>query len=387
MKTLKHPSDTYRKGGVYYFSKAVPQDLADFYARPRIVRSLRTKSLSHAKAASRSLSARLEDYWLGLRLQRADVPAAHLLVIPREQLDSNLPTIEDALELYLTVKGQSKGKLFFSHAKRNVSYVVACLGSRSLDCYSTADAAVFRQWLLEKGLGNTSLLRIFGVVKAIVNFCIRERGLECKNAFAGVYLPAENNKKRYPIKDTKLKRLQRECVLLDDDIRWLVALISDSGMRLSEAVGLLVNDIVLDAEQPHITLIKHPHRRLKTDASERVIPLVGASLWAARRIKENRTSRFCFSRYCSEDNCNSNSASAAINKWIKTIVGSEAVIHGLRHGFRDRLRAVEAPVDMIDQLGGWSLRSVGQGYGDGYPLQNLEQWMRKIETFSHDALT
>lgn len=387
MKTLKHPSYTYRKGGVYYFSKAVPQDLADFYARPRIVRSLRTKSLSHAKAASRSLSARLEDYWLGLRLQRADVPAAHLLVIPREQLDSNLPTIEDALELYLTVKGQSKGKLFFSHAKRNVSYVVACLGSRPLDCYSSADAATFRQWLSDKGLGSTSVIRVFSVIKAILNFCIKEQGLDCKNAFSGIYLPSANNKKRYPIKDTKLKRLQRECVLLDDDIRWLVALISDSGMRLSEAVGLLVNDIVLDAEQPHITLIKHPHRRLKTDASERVIPLVGASLWAARRIKENRTSRFCFSRYCSEDNCNSNSASAAINKWIKTIVGSEALIHGLRHGFRDRLRAVEAPVDMIDQLGGWSLRSVGQGYGDGYPLQNLEQWMRKIETFSHDALT
>jgi len=165
---------------------------------------------------------------------------------------------------------------------------------------------------------------------------------------------------------------------LDDDIRWLVALISDSGMRLSEAVGLLVDDLVLDAEQPHINLIKHQHRRLKTDASERVIPLVGASLWAARRVKENRTSRFCFSRYCSEDNCNSNSASAAINKWIKTIVGSEAVIHGLRHGFRDRLRAVEAPVDMIDQLEGWSLRSVGQGYGDGYPLDLLHRWMDKI---------
>ena len=378
MKTLKHPSYTYRKGGVYYFSKAVPQDLADFYVRPRIVRSLRTKSLSHAKAASRSLSARLEDYWLGLRLQRADVPAAHLLVIPSEQLDSNLPTIEDALELYLTVKGQSKGKLFFSHAKRNVSYVVACLGSRPLDCYSSADAATFRQWLSEKGLGSTSVIRVFSVVKAIVNFCIKEQGLDCKNAFSGVYLPSENNKKRYPIKDTKLKRLQRECFLLDDDIRWLVALISDSGMRLSEAVGLLVDDLVLDAEQPHINLIKHQHRRLKTDASERVIPLVGASLWAVRRIKENTRSRFCFPRYCDNSNCNSNSASAAINKWIKTIVGSEGVIHGLRHGFRDRLRAVEAPVDMIDQLGGWSLRSVGQGYGDGYPLDLLHRWMDKI---------
>ena len=375
MKTLKHPSYTYRKGGVYYFSKAVPQDLADFYAKPRIVKSLRTKSQSHARTASRSLSAKLEDYWLGLRLQRADVPAAHLLVVPREQLDSNLPTIEDALELYLTVKGQSKGKLFFSHAKRNVSYVVTCLGSRSLDCYSTADAAAFRQWLLERGLGNTSLLRIFGGVKAIVNFCIKERGLECKNAFAGVYLPAENNKKRYPIKDIKLKRLQRECVLLDDDIRWLVALISDTGMRLSEAVGLLADDIVLDEAQPYIKLTKHPHRRLKTDASERVIPLVGASLWAARRIKATRTNRFCFGRYCSEENCNSNSASAAINKWIKTIVGSEGVIHGLRHGFRDRLRAVEAPVDMIDQLGGWSAISVGQGYGKGYSLEVLMKYM------------
>jgi len=49
LKTLKHPSYTYVKGGVYYFSKAVPQRIADFYTRPRIVNSLRTKSLSHAK--------------------------------------------------------------------------------------------------------------------------------------------------------------------------------------------------------------------------------------------------------------------------------------------------------------------------------------------------
>ena len=251
MKTLKHPSYTYRKGGVYYFSKVVPQDLADFYAKPRIVRSLRTKSLSHAKTASRSLSARLEDYWLGLRLQRADVPAAHLLVVPREQLDSKLPTIEDALELYLSVKGQSKDKLFFSHAKRNVSYVASCLGSRPLDCYSSADAAIFGQWWSDKGLGNTSVIRVFSVIKAIINFCIKEQGLDCKNAFSGVYLPSENNKKRYPIKGSKLKTLQRECVSLDDDIRWLFALISDSGMRLSEAVGLLVDDIVLDIDRPH----------------------------------------------------------------------------------------------------------------------------------------
>ena len=378
MKTLKHPSYTYIKGGIYYFSKVVPQDLAALYAKPRIIKSLRTKSLSHARAASRSLLARLEDYWLGLRLQRTDVPAAHLLVVPKAQLDSVFPTLADALELYLAVKGQSKGKLFFSHARRNISYVIACLGSRPLDCYSSADAATFRQWLTDKKLSNTSLARIFGVVKAVVNFSIKEQGLECKNAFSGVYIPAENNKKRYSVKGKELKSLQDECVLLDDDIRWLVALISDTGMRLSEAVGLLVDDLVLDSEQPHIKLVLHPHRRLKTGASERTIPLVGCSLWAAKRIKENSSSKFCFSRYCTDNNCNSNSASAAINKWIKKVISSEAVIHGLRHGFRDRLRAAEAPMDMIDQLGGWSLRSVGQGYGDGYQLDLLHRWMEKI---------
>jgi integrase len=301
-----------------------------------------------------------------------------LLVVPKAQLDSSFPTIEDALELYLAVKGQSKGKLFFSHARRNISYVIACLGSRPLDCYSSADAATFRQWLIDKKLSNTSLVRIFGVVKAVVNFSIKEQGLECKNSFSGVYIPAENNKKRYSVKGKELKSLQDECVLLDDDIRWLVALISDTGMRLSEAVGLLVDDLVLDSEQPHIKLVLHPHRRLKTGASERTIPLVGSSLWAAKRIKENSSSKFCFSRYCTENSCNSNSASAAINKWIKKVISSEAVIHGLRHGFRDRLRAAEAPMDMIDQLGGWSLRSVGQGYGDGYQLDLLHRWMEKI---------
>ena len=229
MKTLKHPSYTYHKDGDHYFSEAIPQDLADYYARPRIIKSLRTKSAHRAKIASRSLSARLEDYWLGLRLQRVEVPAAHLLIVPRKQLDSQLPTIDEALEIYLAIKGQGKGKLFFSHAKRNISYLVSCLGSRPLDCYSTADAAKFRQWLIDKELSNTSLQRIFGVVKAVVNFSIKEQGLECKNPFDGVYLPSEVNKKRFPIKNEKLKQLQKECVHLDDDIRWLVALISDTG--------------------------------------------------------------------------------------------------------------------------------------------------------------
>ena len=72
---------------------------------------------------------------------------------------------------------------------------------------------------------------------------------------------------------------------IDDEARWLVALISDTGMRLSEAAGLHVDDIKLDCEIPHIDLKPHAWRGLKTRGSQRQIPLVGASLWAAKRVK------------------------------------------------------------------------------------------------------
>ena len=35
------------------------------------------------------------------------------------------------------------------------------------------------------------------------------------------------------------------------------------------------------------------------------------------------------------------------------------VTHSFRHSLRDRLRAVQCPSDMIDQIGGWSTAGVG----------------------------
>ena len=62
------------------------------------------------------------------------------------------------------------------------------------------------------------------------------------------------------------------------------SIISDTGMRLGEGVGLLKSDINLNSEIPHIRLIPHPWRRLKTKASERYIPLTRIKLWACMRI-------------------------------------------------------------------------------------------------------
>ena len=167
--TNKHPKYTFIKDNVYYFSKAVPSDLQHHYCKPRVVISLKTKSSHRAATASRIMLSKLEDYWLGLRLKDIEVPAAHLL---RSQatvnLNSNLICLSEALEIYLRVKGRDKGKLFFSHTKRAIGYLMSYLGDRSLDQYTGADAAELRDQLQVKGLGTSSIQRNFGCINAVL---------------------------------------------------------------------------------------------------------------------------------------------------------------------------------------------------------------------------
>ena len=128
----------------------------------------------------------------------------------------------------------------------------------------------------------------------------------------------KEGQKRQSLPAQIIKNIQSICKEYDDDLRWLVALLSDTGMRLGEGVGLLKSDINLNSDIPHISLIPHPWRRLKTNSSQRCIPLVGESLWACKRILENnKDSLFAFPRYTSSKECNTNSASAALNKWLK----------------------------------------------------------------------
>ena len=45
---------------------------------------------------------------------------------------------------------------------------------------------------------------------------------------------------------------------------------------------------------------------------------------------------------------------------------------------RDRLRAVNCPSEMIDQIGGWSNSSVGHSYGKGYDLTQTSNYFKKL---------
>ena len=67
------------RDGVFYYIRRIPYDVRQHYASSRISFSLRTKSLRSAARTASSVTQRLEDYWLGLRLQQMDIPLIHLL--------------------------------------------------------------------------------------------------------------------------------------------------------------------------------------------------------------------------------------------------------------------------------------------------------------------
>ena len=365
----------YQKRGFYYFSRRVPKELYQHHAKQRIVLALNTRNKSIALKYAQVISQRLDNRWLPMRLDAmglSDMVANDVEVM-------NAPTLSEATQQYLQLKGIGRPKTFHQAALRNAGVVINICGDKVLSEYRTTDAGKVHDILIERGLNVLSVKRTFTTIRAIINLSISEHGLDIRNAFSSIYMPEAISKKRVSIPVNTIHEIQQACHEIDDDMRWLMALISDTGMRLAEAAGLHINDIHLDEKIPYVDIRPYPWRRLKTNSSQRQIPLVGASLWAAKRVKVNASSYFAFPRYTDEEKCNANSASNSLNKWIQTNFREDIVIHGFRHAFRDRLRAVQCPSDMIDQIGGWTSGKISEGYGEGYSKNDVNKFMLKTK--------
>ena len=95
-----------------------------------------------------------------------------------------------------------------------------------------------------------------------MNLPTKGYGLSCDNAFAQTFIPDRNDvTKRLPIPTAQLRLMQKTFRSTDDDLRWLIALISDTGMRLGEAAGLLTAQLQAKTFQNYF---EGPTKRLKS---------------------------------------------------------------------------------------------------------------------------
>ena len=298
---------TFVRGGYFYFSRRVPADLRQHYYYHRIVQGLGTSSPQRARVQANIAAAKLDTYWSQIRLAKSEVIGMSLVrdissrnaVVDLPSPHSDCPSLLDALEVYIDQKGKGRPKTFRVAAERSCNYVIGICGNKPLSGYTRHDALQFRDWLVARGLTGSSVTRNFSHLKAVINFALSEYALDVRNPFVGVYHDRSAGVLvRKPIPMEAIRNVQSECRAVDDDLRWLIALISDTGMRLAEGAGLLKQDLVgLNTDLPYVCVTKHPWRNLKTASSERKIPLVGEALWAAKRIVRGRQCiRLCFSK-------------------------------------------------------------------------------------------
>jgi integrase len=153
-------------------------------------------------------------------------------------------------------------------------------------------------------------------------------------------------------------------------------LLGETGCRLAEIVGLELQDI--DMEQELIHIRPNSIRRLKTKNSERTLPLVGYAKTAMEQALKNSDEKYLFPRYVRAGKCKADHASAALGKWLKKDFDG-LTAHCLRHTFRDRLRYSGCPLELIDQIGGWSsIGTIGSKYGKGYDLDVIRDQLDAV---------
>ena len=383
------------KNGNFYFVRRVPKGLHEQLGMTRVVFSLRTTSPAAAAKRAADMASRLDDHWFNLRIESnpairkffrssADrqVQAKERAILQKKSVNySQSLSLSQAIDLYLLRhKGQNRPQTFYRGADNASTLLIKLCGDKNITAYDRADANKFRDHLLSKKMAGTSIVRVISNIKAIINFATSELGVPPNTSFSRLYIDRNSGtKERQPISIQNIRKLQELCREWDDEKRWIIGLISDTGLRLAEAVGLVRTDFQIRDGVPVVIVKPHPWRRLKTANSARTVPLVGAAHWAMKRIIAcEKNSEFAFPIYNKGGSSSSNSASAALNKWMNVQIANCGSVHGLRHSLRDRLRSVECPADVVDQLGGWLTHGVGHGYGDGYPLHILHKWMTSI---------
>ncbi|XAT62522.1 tyrosine-type recombinase/integrase [Rhodobacteraceae bacterium Araon29] len=323
-----------------------------------------------AEAYAKRLSDVLEGSWSNHagRIQPVDIPALLISFKPRSFV------LSEIADEYLTLRDIDERP-----PRIALAGFIALAGDRDVSEYSREDAKLYVRHLEMKGNKTATIRRRINSLSAILSYAYAELDLDKRNPFSGLIIKAEgeDSHKRGTFTTEQLKQGYDKALASGSQVKLLMPLLGETGCRLAEIVGLRLDDIDLENDLIHI--IPNSARRLKTRNSQRVLPLVGYAKLAVEEALKHSDNQHLFPRYIRDGKCYATHASNALNKWLKNDFGGRTA-HCLRHTFRDRLRAVECPMDMIDQIGGWkSVSSIGNSYGEGYQLERLEEWFKRLQ--------
>jgi integrase len=265
---------------------------------------------------------------------------------------------------------------------RAVAQFVQVVGDKPVAEVTHADAIDYSEWwrarVVEDEVAAKTANKDMGQLSRMLKDMSIRRRLNLPDIFKGLHLRGETDKSRLPYEAAFIQSRFLAGALdgLNEDARFVLYVMIETGLRPSEIVNLRENTIVLKAAIPHVRILADG-RRLKTEDSEREIPLVGVALKALAL-------RPCgFPKYRD----NATTLSATVNKFMLENglrPTRDHSVYSLRHSFRDRLVAVETPDSLIDSLMGH--KTYKPKYGKGPSLELKLKFLDMIAFSSPERL-
>jgi integrase len=416
-------------GQRYYYNRRVPEDYREYDSRSLIRISLKTDSKQEAIRRAIVQDREIERYWQQLILsgqkhshdsykravqqartvgfaylksdQLAQAPLAHIIeradyvaeakfsplkteaalggIAPPELMVSDLIVkFWSFTKNRIMNKSPNQIRKYKAPRIKTVKNFIKVAGDIVVTNISRDDILQFRDWWVSRiehekmsaATANKDLIHLKNIIETVnENMGL---GLDTPHLFRKITLQDRFTQARVPFETAFIRDelLNHEKLAgLNDQAKWFLFAMAETGARISELTGLRPQDIVLDAEVPHISIVDRPDKPLKTPHSQRKIPLVGFALDAFKACPDG------FPNYHDRPD----SLSGLLNKYLRDhqlLPSDNHSVYSLRHSFQDRILSVNAPDRIQAELMGHKFQR--PMYGDGATLAHKLEWVKKV---------
>jgi len=280
-------------------------------------------------------------------------------------------SLSEALAVYFENHPKGRDKTYVKKVTSYWNKLVHFVGDVAVETLTREQAKAFVSHRLNQGVRRSTVVKEINIVRAIVTKAIRELELSAKNPFEAITVPSmpgSGSEQREPFSLDEHRLLIEKALDAGDVIRLIALICAMTGCRIGEAVGLRIEDLNLTAEKPYFRIQAYGQRTLKTDNSERDVPVLPLLKKVLKRYTEASSASKkdpLFPRYNNmADPPRADAASASVNKWIRSM-GITKTSHSFRHSVISLFRDAGIPRDLWEEITGHSGQRISDGYGVG----------------------
>ncbi|WP_319528954.1 DUF6538 domain-containing protein [uncultured Cohaesibacter sp.] len=306
------------------------------------------------------------------------------------RLDRPPVTLQDAFQVicdevhadYLNAKDEEGRTDWLKGKQRSIDLFVSLYGDKPIDEIDRETARkFFNYWKERITKGDETVTggyanRHIGNLRKLLSDYWAHLGEDHENPFDGFSFLNKRKSKRRPFSEEEIKALflkPGKFCDLNREARFIILMMVETGARLSELATLRKQDFILDHDYPHVLIEERDGRSVKTDNSNRIMPLVGVALEVAKVVANEDG----FPHYRTRRK----TLSSTVNKFFRDHkffpADSGKSAYSLRHSYEDRMKEADIDVEMRKYLLGHSIDR--QEYGEYASIKKKWQIAKKLE--------